>query len=44
MAESIKKEADLRLEEASQAQEILAKYEGDPSKKVLWKVCCMNYE
>ena len=39
MADNTKKAAEIRLEEASQAQEILARYEGDAGKKVLQKVC-----
>jgi hypothetical protein len=38
MADNLQKEADIRLEEAAQAQEILARYEGDACKKVLRKV------
>jgi hypothetical protein len=38
MADNTKKAAEIRLEEASQAQEILARYEGDACKKVLRKV------
>jgi hypothetical protein len=39
MADNTMKAAEIRLEEASQAREILARYEGDACKKVLRKVC-----
>jgi hypothetical protein len=39
MEDNTKKAAEIRLEEATQAQEILTRYEGDACKKVLRKVC-----
>jgi hypothetical protein len=39
MTDNMQKRAEIRLEEASQAQEVLARYEGDAGEKLLRKVC-----
>lgn len=46
MADDMQKQAEIRLEEATQRQEILGRYEGAPAKKVLHKVCsqCLSLE